>query len=223
MVYIFDFTKGIKVSTLPRPELIADLKNGLFVYKDSQFYTKSQADKLFNQLLNTIIYDKKSTVTIFGKTMPIPRKQTAYGDPGTTYSFSGTTVKAKKWNPIVLQIKNDVEKQTGQKFNFCLVNYYANGQDYIGYHKDDEQDLGPNPWIASVSFGQERKFYFKSDNKDLAVVKTKLNHGSLCVMMHPTNFYWKHSVPKESVKLCPNPRINLTFRYIEVPNDVIEV
>ena len=156
MVYTFDFTRAEAISrdNLPRPELISDLKNGLFVYKDSQFYTKLLADKLFDQLVKTVVYDKKSTVTIFGKTMAIPRKQTAFGDPGTTYSFSGTTVKAKAWNPTILKIKSDVERQCERKFNFCLVNYYADGDNYIGYHKDDEQDLGPAPSIASVSFGQ---------------------------------------------------------------------
>jgi alkylated DNA repair dioxygenase AlkB len=211
----------------PKMDLLVDWKNGLFVCLDKNFYNKQIADEIYVRLKKEIIYDKNSVIRIFGKNIPIPRKQTAFGDPGTTYTFSGMTVKAKPWTSILNKIKSQVEIATGKKYNFCLVNYYENGNNYIGYHKDDEKDLGKNPSIASLSFGQERKFYFKSDNKSLPVVKTKLSHGSLCYMMHPTNIYWKHSVPKESVKICSKPRINLTFRWIEITDknkkDIIDV
>ena len=212
----FDFIKGEKQDKHKKPEYIANIKNGLFVYLDKYFYKKSMADHLYKNLLEEVVFDKNSKIKIFGKEHLIPREQTAYGDPGTTYSFSGTTVNARPWLPIILKIKNDVEIQTTRKFNFCLINYYQDGSKYIGYHKDDEQDLGSNPWIASITFGCERNFYFKSDNKDVEVVKTTLPHGSLCVMIHPTNLYWKHSVPKVSTKKCNKPRLNLTFRYIEM-------
>jgi len=194
------------------PSLIHNNKQGLLVYKDPHFYTHNEATQIFKQLNEDVVYDKKSTVVIFGKKHLIPRKQSGYGDDGTTYSFSGVTVNAKPWIPILLKIKSDIEHLTDKQFNFCLVNYYADGDHYIGYHKDDERDLGPAPWIVSLSFGATRKFYFKSDNKSLPVVKTSLNHGCLCIMIHPTNKKWKHSVPKE--KHVKYPRINLTFRQV---------
>lgn len=197
-------------------ELISDPSNGLFVLLDKSFYDKITADEIYRSLTKEISYDKNSIVKVFGKIYPIPRKQTAYGDPCTKYSFSGSVVNAKPWTRLLLKIKSDVEFITDRKYNFCLINYYENGDHYIGYHKDDEKDLGENPSIASLSFGCERKFYFKSDNKANPVVKTKLPHGSLCVMMHPTNKYWKHSLPKESITICSTPRINLTFRWIDV-------
>jgi alpha-ketoglutarate-dependent dioxygenase alkB family protein 2 len=206
---------GLSVPEPPKINLVADLPNNLFVYIDQNFYNKKISNNIFKQLREQIIYDENSVVRIHGRDIKIPRSQTAYGDPGTKYKFSGHTVQAKPWISILDKIKYQVERVTGKTFNFCLINYYANGQNYIGYHKDDERDLGPTPWIASLSFGQERKFYFKSDNKSLPVVKLKLCHGSLCVIMHPTNKHWKHSVPKETAKNCPNPRINLTFRYIK--------
>lgn len=199
----------------PKADFIIDKANKLLVYLNQTYYSQKNADIIFQKLLDQIVYDEGVEIKIFGKSIPIPRKQTAYGDPGTTYAFSGMTVEAKPWIPLLLKIKKSVEKYTKQKYNFCLINYYEDGNDYIGYHKDDEKDLGDKPCIASLSFGQERKFYFKSDNKDLDVVKTSLPHGSLCLMAHPTNKYWKHSVPKESIKKCSQPRINLTFRWIE--------
>lgn len=214
MVYTFDFVKG-QAKKFVEPELISDLNNGFLVYKDDIFYNKNKADILFQELIDEVVYDKNSYVFIYGKKIKIPRKQTAFGDPGTTYTFSGSTVKAKPWMPVILKIKKDIEEFTGRKFNFCLVNYYKDGNDYIGFHKDDEQDLVGSSWIVSVSFGEQRKFYFRSDNPSLPLKKMNLIHGSLCIMMPPTNDYWKHSVPKESSKIKSKPRINLTFRLIE--------
>ena len=194
--------------------MIADPKNGFLVYLDKHFYTCKQSDEIYDVLTKDVIYDKDSKVIIFGKEINIPRKQTAYGDPGTSYKFSGVAVNAKPWLPILLEIKQDIEFMMNSQFNFCLVNYYENGEKYIGYHKDDEVDLGDEPTIASVSFGQTRKFYFKSDNSKLPVMKMELNHGCLCLMLHPTNTHWKHSVPKE-LKVT-GPRINLTFRKITI-------
>lgn len=198
------------------PRLLENVDKGLFVCIDNNFYNKQTADHIYELLQEQITYDKNSVVILYGKPIAIPRKQTAFGDPGLSYKFSGTTVPAKPWIPLLLKIKKDVENISGKQFNFCLVNYYADGTRYIGYHSDDEKDLGEYPCIASVSFGVERKFYFKSYDSSEPVVKTKLNHGCLCLMMHPTNQFWKHSVPKE-LKI-KEPRINLTFRCIEPKN-----
>ena len=196
------------------PEMITDRNHNLCVLLDKSFYSIDDAAQLYKELVANVTYDKNSVVKIFGKSIPIPRKQTAYGDPGTTYTFSNVTVNAKPWIPIILKIKADVEYILGLQFNFCLVNKYDTGENYIGYHKDDEIDLGQNPAIASVSFGQERKFYFKSDDPNVPVTKLKLSSGTLCVMYDPTNKNYKHSVPKEvKVTGC---RINLTFRHIQI-------
>ena len=71
MPYLYDFSKG-KIN-ISKPELIADIKNGLLVYKDDTFYSKKEADKLFQQLKKDVVYDKNSTVNIYGKTIKIPR------------------------------------------------------------------------------------------------------------------------------------------------------
>lgn len=211
-----ELTKSKAIIKAATQNDISDIENGLLVYLDQDFYSKTDADYLFDQLKKQVVYDIDPKIKIFGKELSIPRNQTAYGDPETTYTFSGLTVDAKPWLPILLDIKTDVENATGKKFNFCLINYYADGSKYIGYHKDDERDLGSRPWIASISLGQTRKFYFKADDPTLDVVKTILTHGSLCIMIDPTNVHWKHSVPKETIKNCSNPRINLTFRIIQV-------
>jgi alkylated DNA repair dioxygenase AlkB len=195
-------------------KLVTDLENHFYVYVDKHFYPKDESDRIFQELEKEVAYNLNTFFTIYGKKIPIPRKQTAYGDPGTSYSFSNTTTNAKPWIPILQKIKNDIEYFTGKTFNFCLVNRYEDGNQYIGYHKDSEIDLVEEPSIVSLSFGATRKFYFKSDKKNVKVVKLDLNHGCLCWIIDPTNKTWKHSVPKEpKVKL---PRINITFRHIAI-------
>ena len=197
------------------PYALTDISRGLCVGITPKFYDKSAADRIFDILEDEVEYNENSTVVVYGKTYNIPRKQVAYGDIDTSYKFSGTVVPSKPWIPIISEIKSEIEEMTGESYNFCLVNRYKDGTHHIGYHKDDEKDLGNNPSIASLSFGATRKFYFKYDNKlDVKniVHKIDLEHGTLCMMYNPTNKYWKHSVPSEyHVK---EPRINLTFRKI---------
>lgn len=195
-------------------ELIMDSENKFYVYVDKHFYPNEESDRIFQELEREVAYNHNTYIVIYGKNIPIPRKQTAYGDPGTSYSFSNSVTEAKPWIPILQKIRKDVEYFTGKKFNFCLINRYEDGNQYIGYHKDSEIDLVDKPSIVSLSFGATRKFYFKSDKKDVKVIKLDLNHGCLCWIIDPTNKTWKHSVPKEpKVKF---PRINITFRHIDI-------
>jgi alpha-ketoglutarate-dependent dioxygenase alkB family protein 2 len=203
------------MSILYSPEVIMDSKNGLFILVDKSFYEEKDSCKLYDELFANIQFNKQYYIKIHGKTHPIPRQQMAFGDPGTSYTFSGMTVKAKPWIPIISKIKAQIERMLDLEFNFCLVNYYKNGHNYIGYHSDDERDLQKGYPIVSLSFGQERKFYFKSkDPKVKDRIELELNSGCLVVMMNTTNTYWKHSVPKE-LKVT-KPRINLTFRKMTI-------
>jgi DNA oxidative demethylase len=185
--------------------------------------TKDAANEAYEILDKDTVYnsDAESMVFIMGKYIKIPRKQVGYGDKGTTYSFAGTTVTAKSWDDnsrlskLLLRIKHKVELLCGAKFNFVLINRYENGDQYINFHTDDEKELGKTPVIAGVSFGAERDVLFKSI-KGTEIMKPVqellLEHGSLFVMYHPTNDYWKHSIPKRAN--INTPRISLTFRYI---------
>lgn len=58
-------------------------------------------------------------------------------------------------------LRRRVQEATGAEYNFCLVNYYASGDDSIAFHSDDERFLGSEPNIASLSLGGEREFLMK--------------------------------------------------------------
>ena len=188
-----------------------------------QLFSKSEADALFQEAEKVIKYNANSKVFVYGKWHKIPRKQTAYGDAGLNYTFSGTTVPAQPWNnaPFLKDISDLISSLTNHKFNFVLVNRYNDGSDHMGEHRDDEVDLVSKSAIASVSLGQHRDFVFrhkdargKDAKRKIDPVKLELSHGSLLMMNHPTNVYWFHSLPVRKKAMCP--RINLTFREMVV-------
>ena len=49
----------------------------------------------------------------------------------------------------------------GERFNSVLLNLYRDGQDSMGWHSDDESELGPAPAIASLSLGEPRRFLLR--------------------------------------------------------------
>lgn len=179
-------------------------------YKYNELFPKNLADEYFKNLEEEVTYmdPEKTKVVVYGKKHKMARKVAAYGDPGKSYTFSGLTVFAKPWTPTMLAIKQAVEEYSKCEFNFVLINRYADGSDTIGAHRDDEKELIPDSTIASVSLGQERYFVFTRPQH--TTVKIALKHGSILLMLPPTNRLWKHALPKS--KFITSPRINLTFR-----------
>ncbi|KAJ8971818.1 hypothetical protein NQ317_002935 [Molorchus minor] len=162
------------------------------------------------------------SVKVFGKWHEIPRQQVAYGDEGMKYTFSGVTIKAKPWIPILIDVRDMLHTISGYQYNFVLINRYRNGKDHIGEHRDDEKEMDKNTPIASLSLGEKRTFVLKHrdarikrpSRRDIPPVKIELEHGSLLLMNPPTNEYWYHSVPPR--KSAKGVRINLTFRKINL-------
>ena len=163
--------------------------------------------------LNSDINWMREKITMWGKKIITKRRIAWYGDEGRSYTYSGTTFQPSTWNQILLRIKDRVESKTSHKFNSVLLNDYKDGSVGMGWHSDDEKELGKNPIIASLSFGANRDFILKHrERKDIEKVKIHLKNGSLLLMLDSTQHYWKHSIPKRlKVK---NSRINLTFRKI---------
>ncbi|VBB17935.1 putative alpha-ketoglutarate-dependent dioxygenase alkB-like 2-like [Yasminevirus sp. GU-2018] len=201
-----------------------DLKSKLHIVLVKNYLDQEYADRVFEGL-KRIRYnsDEESMIKIMGKKIKIPRKQTAFGDPGANYHFSGISVQARDWTQDdgtidtemgneLRQICRRVEKTAGRKFNYVLINNYLDQTNSIGYHSDDERELGEFPVIAGLSLGEEREIYFKSKING-KVVKISLPHNSLVVMHYPTNTYWEHCIPK--VKSYLGQRISLTFRSVD--------
>lgn len=177
------------------------------------FFTKEESNALFGGLLKTITW-QQDQIKIYGQIHNVPRLTALYGERNKPYSYSGITMNSKPWNDDLLFIKKRIEDEVGAQFTSCLLNYYRHGKDSNGWHQDNEKELGKNPIIGSVSFGETRAFHLRHiHDKSLDTTKILLTHGSFLLMKGTTQHYWKHQIPKTSRQI--NPRINLTFRIIK--------
>jgi alkylated DNA repair dioxygenase AlkB len=176
------------------------------------FYSKAVADRYRDILFNETPW-RQHTIRVWGKEHPQPRLDAWYGDSGARYSYSGISMEPNAWTQTLLSIKSDVEHIAGVRFNSVLINLYRDQQDSVGWHSDDEPELGRNPVIGSLSLGETRTFKLKhktkKQEKPLAI---DLTHGSLLVMAGATQQCWLHAIDKE--RATKDPRINLTFRSI---------
>ena len=152
-------------------------------------------------------------ITLWGKTYLQPRLIAWVGDPDRSYTYSGSKMVPMPWTPLLTTLREAVQSASGAHFNSVLLNYYRNERDSMGYHSDDEKELGPDPVIASLSLGQPRIFVLKHrTDSSLKPVRIKLPSGSLLIMQGATQRHWKHGIDKES-RPCGS-RLNLTFRRI---------
>jgi alkylated DNA repair dioxygenase AlkB len=157
---------------------------------------------------------RAENVVVWGKTYPQPRLIAWHGESSRIYTYSGISLNPLPWTEELLDLKRRVEVVASEEFNSVLLNYYRNNQDSMGFHSDDEKELGARPVIASLSLGTVRTFVLKhKKNKVLTPVRLKLASGSLLLMKGETQSYWKHGIAKES-RWC-GPRVNLTFRHIQ--------
>lgn len=177
-----------------------------------QFLGVNEADRLLTVLTNSLDW-RQETITLYGKSHPIPRLQCFIAEKGVQYSYSNLTLQGVGFPPLIEPIKAQIESTSNTVFNAILCNLYRDGQDSMGWHSDNEPELGDHPIIASLSLGSTRTFRFRDLKSRKETVDFELNHGSLLIMNAGVQESWEHSVPKRlRVK---QPRINLTFRRID--------
>jgi alkylated DNA repair dioxygenase AlkB len=195
----------------PTTPLHIDLPDGELLLWQRWIHPE-QACACFRLLQQELAWEQ-STIRIHGRNVLIPRQNAWYGDPGATYRYSRTTFEPHPWTATLQLIRQQVESTTAVHFNAVLANYYRDGADCVGWHSDDEAELGRNPPIASLSLGSARKFSLKHKRrKDLAPVYLNLEPGSLLLMRGATQHHWQHQIGRTRRLLTP--RINLTFRRI---------
>jgi alkylated DNA repair dioxygenase AlkB len=169
----------------------------------------------YMEMLNILIQQikwRQESVRIYGKVMPQPRLVAWYGDPGKKYAYSGITLTPLPWIDLLREIKRRIEDCTEATFNSVFLNLYRDQNDSMGFHSDDERELGAEPTIASLTFGATRTFVMKHKTADIPPVKLPLEAGSVLLMKGKTQRNWKHGILKQTQR-C-GPRVNLTFRTI---------
>ena len=176
------------------------------------FFTNQESEKLHQNLIENIQW-RQDKIKMFGKLIDQPRLTAFYGNTNKDYSYSGIVMKPIEWNEDLLFIRKRVEEAANIQFTSVLLNYYRDGKDSMGWHSDDEKELGQNPVIGSVSFGESRVFQMRHKfRKDIKKVDIALTNGSFLLMKGATQHFWQHQIPKTNREL--ESRINLTFRDI---------
>lgn len=172
---------------------------------------ETKAQHYFKLLQEEIVWQHDELV-IFGRKIISKRMVAWHGDRDYEYIYSHSSKRALKWSTNLLQLKSLVEEKTGHSFNSCLLNYYHNGEEGMGWHSDDEKSLEEPIHIASLSLGARRRFDFRN-KKTKEKTAIWLDNGSLLLMKHPNQELFQHSLPKS--KKIKGARMNLTFRKIK--------
>ena len=170
--------------------------------------TKADIDMLWPILLK--LPWQKEHLTLYGKTHPMPRKVIWIADHGVKYRYANKDHYPEPWPPTLSQIRLKLEQTLGHDFNGVLGNLYQDGNDYMGWHSDDEKSIDDQSPIVSLSLGATRKFKFRAKNNHSNQSSIALTNGSLLVMPAGSQKYWQHTLPK--MLKVTEPRINLTFR-----------
>ncbi len=175
--------------------------------------SEAEQERWFNALRDRTRW-RQEEIRIFGRQRRQPRLTAWHGDVGAAYCYSGIRLRPEPWTADLAAIKARVEAVSETRFNSVLLNYYRNGQDSMGWHSDDEPELGAEPVIGSVSLGACRRFRLRHKADRSLQMAWNLPGGSYLEMGGALQRHWRHCVPKVAAKAGVGPRINLTFRWI---------
>ena len=192
---------------------IIDLDSNAQLYRWTGLIGQVQAGLLLATLSQTLDWQQPK-ITVYGRQHPVPRLTAWHGDAGLRYRYSGHTHTATGWPAALLPIKTAIEHVTGNTFNSVLANLYRDGDDCMGYHSDNEPELGHAPWVASYNLGASRELTFrpKGPGSQRQCLSIALHHDDLLLMSPQVQAGFEHALPRRRNR--PNPRINLTFRFI---------
>ncbi len=172
-------------------------------------------ETLSNTLLQQLLHWpgwRQHRIRLFGRFIAQPRLSAFVGEAGLRYRYSGLQLEADGWPDFLLPVVEAVNKQCRQAFNSCLLNHYRDGRDHMGWHADDEAELGPEPALAILSLGSTRRLHLRRTGETRACAALDLPHNSLLFMPPGMQSTFQHRLAPSRKVLAP--RISLTFRRI---------
>ena len=195
---------------MQRPNANPQLLPNGFSYQSKALSAQKSLD-LFYYLQQNLCWQQPN-VTVYNKTGPIPRLQCFISENNIEYGYSHSKLIVEPWPDVLLAMRKRLERHLNQPLNSLLVNYYRDGNDTMGWHSDDEAELGHQPTIVCISLGAERvlKLKHKASNK---VTNLKLHSGSCLIMSGNSQRDYQHAIAKQTT--LAHPRISLTFRLIK--------
>ncbi|AXA84699.1 alpha-ketoglutarate-dependent dioxygenase AlkB [Lysobacter oculi] len=170
---------------------------------------QGEAAALFGALVDAVPWSVHR-IHLFGREVDSPRLSCWMGDEGASYRYSGTRFAPHPWLPALADVRAKLEGQFEAGFNSVLANLYRDGRDAMGWHRDDEPELGDSPVIASLSLGATRRFLLKTDAGERHAID--LAPGDLLLMSGDSQRRYRHALPRTAKPV--GLRINLTFRRV---------
>ncbi|MGH8121156.1 MAG: alpha-ketoglutarate-dependent dioxygenase AlkB family protein [Rudaea sp.] len=177
----------------------------------TRFCDAVRAQRWFERLHAEIPWERHR-LRLFGREVEAPRLSCWIGDAGARYTYSGTPFAPQAWTPGLIELRDLLFAHSGKSYNSVLCNLYRDGRDSMGWHSDDEPELGEAPVIASLSFGAVRRFQLRHRYDPGRRLALDLPSGSLLTMAGKTQQNYRHALPKTARQV--GARINLTFRWI---------
>ena len=208
---------GERAAVAPAPGWQRIALAGADVTLDPCWLAQDEADALLAALTATIAWETHR-IRMFGRELAPPRLSCWIGDAGAHYTYARTRFEPRAWPPALALLRTRIEAACAARFNSVLANLYRDGSDSMGWHSDDEPELGAQPVIASLSLGAERSFRLRRRlprgvrAAPADSCRLRLPHGSLLRMAGDTQRLYRHDVPKD--RAVRSARINLTFRWI---------
>jgi alkylated DNA repair dioxygenase AlkB len=184
-----------------------ELPDGGYVEYETGFLSPGEGVEMQRELVRDLTWETREIV-LFGKHILQPRLIAWAGN--VPYRYSGQTLDPRPPPRALRDILERVVQRTGVAFNHVLANRYRDGKDSMGFHADDESELGPSPTVASVSLGATRRFVLIARRGKQERTEYRLEHGSLLVMGAPCQQNYRHGIPKEPA--VGVERVSLTFR-----------
>lgn len=195
-------------------EGVTPLPDGAVIHFVRRPFPPAEAASLFAALQTEPDWQQQS-VLLFGAPVPEPRL-VAYqaSDSSLRYSYSGKLMDPQPLSPAVAAVLQRLQAvfPGAPSFNSVLLNRYRSGQDSMGWHTDEDVPrYGPDPQIASVSFGAERDFVVRRRGAPDQKWCWALGGGAALLMAGACQRLYQHGVPKRA---GVGERINLTFRRV---------
>jgi alkylated DNA repair dioxygenase AlkB len=190
--------------------IIAQEDGKITMYEDC--LGDDEARSLMTTLLASMNW-QQHWVTVFGKSHPQPRLTAFCAAEPLAYRYSGLLLRASPWPSYLSALVEELNGALGTQWNSCLLNRYRDGRDAMGWHADDEPELGPDPDVGILSLGATRRFALHHKPSGLRT-RLLLPSGSLLLMRAPCQRFWRHALPR---MVSSGPRISLTFRPMMAP------
>ena len=172
-------------------------------------------DKNIYDLIPDIIYEIKDNlvinpeIKIFGKIAKQRRSVGFFSDESIGYKYSGKLMPAQILTGGLKYLLEYINTKFGAMFNGILVNYYIDGNEYIGKHSDDEKNVDEIGVIA-ISSGAIRKFRIRDKKTNQIINDIPTDPSKIIQMSGDFQKEFTHEIPVE--KKVKNGRYSFTFR-----------